>query len=398
MPHSDFADKKTLTSLLDGIDVGVIFVDEKSNLTFVNKAGEQIRNISSEESLGTSVLECHHPKVQNKVKTDLKSFLNGDYASRHKVIKTKGKYFDNTYNVVKDNEGNFLGVALLSQDITEKKFLENELKMTNAKLEQKVKERTQEIKDAYEKLRVAEQQLMQSEKMAAIGQFVSGVAHEINNPLDGIQNCIRAVISEPKDKNQTKTFLPLALDGLYKIEILVKQLLEYAKPKPNETQNCCLCQILKESLLLIGFRLKEKKIKLTANLEEECSGIHVEAHYLGQVFVNLILNAIDAMEYGGHLKLETKHEESEIIVSIKDNGHGIPKEIMSKIFDPFFTTKQKENGTGLGLYLSYNIISAHGGKIFVNSDINIGTEFVIKIPLVPNVVPKVNDNILLEQI
>lgn len=398
MPHSEYADKKTLTCLLDGLEVGVIFVDENSDLAFINKAGEKIRNISSEERLGTSVLDCHHHKAHNKVKADLNSFHKGDYESRHKIIKSNGKYFDNTYNVVKDKDGNFLGVALLSQDITEKKLLEDELKKTNAQLEWKVKERTEEIKSAYEKLRVAQQQLMQSEKMAAIGQFVSGLAHEINNPLDGIQNCIRAVIAEPEDKSQTKTFLPLALEGLYKIEILVKQLLDFAKPKPNEMKICCINDILKESISLTRFRLKEKKIRIKKDLADQCPSITGQAQYLGQIFVNIILNAIDSMDKDGNLELKTTTLGEEIIISIKDNGTGIPQEIINKIYDPFFTTKQKKNGTGLGLYISYNVIKAHGGKISVQSELGKGTEFKIRLPLATNADQELKENICIEEI
>lgn len=398
MPKSDYADKEVLTYLLDCLSVGVIFVDQNNNLAFINKAGEQIRNISSKERLGTSVLNCHHQKVHNKVTDDLDSFNRGDYSSRHKVIKSNGKYFDNTYNVVKDNEGNFLGVTLLSQDVTEKKHLEIELQETNSQLEHMVKERTEEIKSAYEKLKVAEKQLMQSEKMAAIGQFVSGLAHEINNPLDGIQNCIRAVMAEPEDEDQTKVFLPLALEGLYKIEILVKQLLDYAKPKSQEMKICNISNILEESISLTRFKLKEKQIQLITDYKLDRFKIHGEAQYLGQVFVNLILNAVDAMDKKGKLIIKFDGNNEKAFIKIIDDGCGISKENIKRIFDPFYTTKQKKNGTGLGLYLSYNVIKAHGGDIFVNSKVNSGSEFIIELPLANCVKSAVIENKLIEEL
>src|SRR5690606_2528348 len=159
----------------------------------------------------------------------MKSFQEGNCVSRHKMIKTNNKYFDNIYNVVKDSKGNFLGVVLLSQDVTDKKNLEEKLRLANEELEENVKQRTEEIQKAYEQLKIAQLQWMQTEKMAAIGQFVSGLAHEINNPLDGVQNCLRAILNDPANIEQPKSYSELALEGLYRIEMLVQKLLSYAK-------------------------------------------------------------------------------------------------------------------------------------------------------------------------
>ncbi|MBL1211814.1 MAG: PAS domain S-box protein [Ignavibacteriae bacterium] len=398
MPNSELLNKEDLVAIIDSVDIGIIFVDKESRFAFVNKVGEKIRSIESKERIGTSVLDCHHHKVREKVTQDMNSFKQGDYASRHKIIKTNGHYFDNTYNVVKDEDGNFLGVALLSQDITEKKYLEDELKKANAKLEWKIKERTKEINQACEKLKVAEKQLLQSEKMAAIGQFVSGLAHEINNPLDGIQNCIRAVIADPNDKEQTGVFLPLALEGLYKIEVLVKQLLEYAKPKSSEMKSCNIKNIVEESISIVRFKLKEKKIELHTHYENEDLEIHGEAHYVGQVFVNLLINAIDACEEKEKIEIKIIQENENVRVKIIDSGCGIAAEDIKKIYDPFYTTKQKKNGTGLGLYLSYNVIKAHGGDIFVKSEIDKGSEFMIELPLAAFAQKAVIENKLIEEL
>ncbi|HOI28933.1 MAG TPA: ATP-binding protein [Melioribacteraceae bacterium] len=381
MPDSKLCSRENLVEILDSLNVGVVYVDKERRFSFINKAGEEIRNIKSEDRIGSSVLDCHAPQMQNRVLEDLSSFKKGEYLSRHKMIHVKGKYFENTYSVVKDANGEFKGVVLISKDVTEKEKLAKELKKTNEELELKVIERTAEIEQAYNKLKIAQQQLMQTEKMSAIGQFVSGVAHEINNPLDGIQNCIRMVLSDVDDRRQTQNYLSLALEGLFKIEILVKQLLDYAKPHSFEKQELSIKQILDESLQFCIYKLKENNISLDLKISDDLKNIYGDLHYLNQVFVNLILNACDAMSPGGKLSICVSNTENESIsVKIKDTGIGIPKEQINKIFDPFFTTKQKDKGTGLGLYLSYNVLNEHRAKVFVKSKVKKGTEFTIIFP------------------
>lgn len=381
MPDSKLLSKEELIEIMDSLEIGIIYVDKENTFAFVNKAGEDIRNIKSAERIGQSVLDCHSMNVRKKVKDDMKSFQMGDYSSRHKMVKAKGKYFDNTYSVVKHNDEEFKGVVLVSQDVTDKIRLEKELKKVNEELERKVEERTKEITEAYEKLKIAHDQLMQSEKMAAIGQFVSGVAHEINNPLDGIQNCIRAVMNKPGDLNLSNDYLPLALEGLFKIEIVVKRLLDYARPHSKEKIKVDVNELIYNSLELTKFRIKKKEIDLQLNLDEEPLNIYGEPHYLGQVFVNFIMNAYDAVNEEGQINITTKQNDNRVSIVIEDNGEGISEENLTKIFDPFFTTKQKDNGTGLGLYLSYNVIKEHNGEISVNSKLNKGTEFEILLPI-----------------
>lgn len=381
MPDSKYLDKKNLVDILDSLEVGVVYVDQDHKFAFVNKAGEDIRGICSEDRLGTSILQCHSERIHGKVIDDLHAFHTGEYATRHKMIKSKGKYFDNNYSVVKDENGNFRGVVLASQDVTEKVELEKQLVKANEELEKKIKERTKEIKNAYEKLKIAQLQLMHSEKMAAIGQFVSGVAHEINNPLDGIQNCLRMVLSDLDNKEQAENYLPLALEGLFRIEVLVRRLLDYAKPHTNEKVRVNIHDIIEDAIELTKFKLKKKGITITKEFHKEPLFIFGETHYLGQVFVNLILNAYDSISGDGSITISTSADNNKNIkISIKDTGIGISEEDRIKVFNPFFTTKQKDNGTGLGLYLAYNVINEHAGNIDIKSEINKGTEIIITLP------------------
>jgi PAS domain S-box-containing protein len=378
MPVSNLIQIDILFRILDAIEDGVIFIDRDGRILYMNKAAELYRGIKNEERLGTSVLQCHPGAVHEKVREVLENFKNGVCERRHKIIYANGKYYENLYNVVRSENGEYLGIVLETRDITDKFLLERKLKQLNEELERKVQERTEEIKKAYEQLHKAQEFLIQAEKMTSIGRFVSGLAHEIYNPLDGIQNCIRAVLSDLDDKQQVREYLNLALEGLFKIELLVRRLLDYARPHMFEKEEVNVNDIIDEALSITQFRIKDMNIEVIKNLSDEDLIVVGDGHYLEQVFTNIILNAIDAMEEGGKLEITSAGSEEWIEVSIKDNGCGIPEEIMSKIFEPFFTTKR--SGTGLGLYLSYNVVASLGGRIEVKSKVGEGSEFKVILP------------------
>lgn len=376
----DLLNKQEVLNVLNSLSIGIMFVDKHNRISIINTAAEGIRNIKSDERIGTSVLDCHSAKVHKRVELVIKELAEDRHNSRHKVIKVKGKYFDNQYNTVFDENGEYQGIVLVSQDVTEKVELENQLKRTNEKLENMVEKRTAEIKKAYKELKVAKDHLMQSEKMSAVGQFVAGLAHEINNPLDGIQNCIRTVMNTMNEQNENKKYLELGMEGLFKIEILVRQLLDYARPHSAEKTILNVSDLIEDALNLTRFRLKEKDIFIEKENNCTTGSIYGDSHYLEQVFVNLILNASDAMEQNGVLKIACEEDDENVTLKIRDNGCGITNENLSKIFNPFYTTKEKNKGTGLGLYLSYNVIKEHDGTIDVWSNPEEGTTFTIAFP------------------
>ncbi|CUT07442.1 PAS domain S-box-containing protein [Candidatus Kryptonium thompsonii] len=378
MPFSNLVDKDLLFKILDAIDEGIIFVDEEGRMLYMNKSAEKYRNIKNEERLGTPVVMCHPESIHSKVLEVLENFKKGIVTKRHKIVHANGRYYENIYNVVHDDNGKYIGLVLETRDITEKFMLERELKKMNEELERKVKERTEEIRMAYEQLRRAQEVLMQVEKMTSIGRFVAGLAHEINNPLDGIQNCIRAVLAEPDNKQKLREFLGLALEGLDRIELIVRRLLDYAKPHIFERIDLNINDIIEDALAIAQFRIKDKKIEVEENLSDEELIVVGDFHYLEQVFANIIFNAIDAVNFNGKIEIETFGDDKSVFVKIKDNGCGIPESILNKIFDPFFTTKP--NGTGLGLYLSYNVVSSHGGRIEVKSKVGEGSTFTVILP------------------
>lgn len=243
-------------------------------------------------------------------------------------------------------------------------------------LEKNVEERTRE-------LRQAQAQLVQTAKMATVGQFSAGLAHEINNPLAGILNCVRMLLADPGIKGQQRGYLELTLKGLFRIENTIKQILSFSGQPRFNPDLLNFNQLIEETLQFVKYRMSEKKIRLEQRLDEKIDFVSGDHHLLQQTFINIINNAVDALpEEGGKLTITTSHQSKEIEINFVDNGQGIKKEYLDRVFDPFFTTKETGKGVGLGLYLSYNFIQQHHGSISIHSEEGKFTAVTIKLPIV----------------
>lgn len=216
--------------------------------------------------------------------------------------------------------------------------------------------------------------LIQAEKLASVGTLVSGLAHEINNPLGGIRNCLRRIIEHPEDLKQTHKYAQLMDSALLRIEKVVKGLLDFSRKKEFVFQRADLNLIIRAACGLMEYKLREQKLQLNLQLAQNLPAIEGDSHHLEQVFVNLLLNAIDVTSEGGVVTVKTGQQNSKVIAEVADCGTEIPSEIKEKIFDPFFTTKVVGKGTGLGLSITKAIVEEHRGSIEVSSDSN-GTTF-----------------------
>ncbi|WP_235299429.1 sensor histidine kinase [Portibacter marinus] len=279
----------------------------------------------------------------------------------------------------------------------------------NIKLEQQVKERTAELKNSIEHLKATQDQLIQSEKMASLGELTAGIAHEIQNPLNFVNN-FSELSSELIDEMNTelssgeleeaKLIAEDIKDNLGKInfhgkraENIVKAMLQHSRKSTAEKESTDINQLAEEYLRLAyhGLRAKDKSFNATliTDLDESVPQIKVVPQDLGRVILNLITNAFYAVNEKGQLNLpnyaptvtvSTKNLDENIIIKVSDNGNGISDEARSKIFQPFFTTKPTGQGTGLGLSMSYDIIKSHGGSISVKTENGAYTEFTIQLP------------------
>lgn len=254
----------------------------------------------------------------------------------------------------------------------------------NIELEKKVEERTQ-------KLRMAREQLIQSEKMASMGVLASSVAHEINNPLQGIFTYIKLMLKiisgkdaeiDQKRLESFKNYLELMGNEIGRCGDMVKNLLVFSKQTKMEVQEARINNIIKNSLLLIENKIKLQNIEVVLNLQEDIPIIYCDMKQIQQTLLAIIINAVEAMPKGGKIIIDSLDiGNKEIEITIADTGPGIPRENLKHIFDPFFTTKDSAKSTGLGLFVAYGIIREHKGTITVESEVGKGTAFHIKLPV-----------------
>jgi PAS domain S-box-containing protein len=230
-------------------------------------------------------------------------------------------------------------------------------------------------------LRHTQEQLLQSEKLAAMGRLTSQVAHELNNPLYGIMNTLELLKTEIPPENRRRKILEMALSETVRLSDLLRKMLSFSKPDQEERQPVEINSVIDEILLLHEKQLKENDINIVSSFAKELKLVNASKNQLRQVFLNMVANARDAMPDGGTLTVTTSADRDKVTIEIKDNGSGIREEHIDKIFDSFFTTKGEVKGVGLGLSVCYGFIQDHGGDIKVKSQIGVGTTFIITLPV-----------------
>lgn len=270
---------------------------------------------------------------------------------------------DHRISIVSQNE-----VGLLAREFNQ---MAMKLKESYSNLEQKVNDRTV--------------QLLRAERLAAVGELAADVAHEINNPLGGLQNFASMLRSEPANIPQTKKYASLMLEGLKRVEIIVKRLLTFSRPYALHLYESNINTIINTSIEFIEHRIEPGQVLIHKELNESLLPVYVDADHISQVFINIMINALECMPNGGTLTIMTdsKDHENCVIVSISDTGWGIGKEIIEKIFEPFFSTKKDNEGgkgLGMGLAISKRIIEDHHGELYVKSKVGEGTTFIIYLP------------------
>jgi two-component system NtrC family sensor kinase len=229
-----------------------------------------------------------------------------------------------------------------------------------------------------EKLRAA--QLAHTEKMAAVGTLAAGVAHEVNNPLAGILTCLETIRAHPEDGATRDRYLALVHDGIKRIEHTVSNLLDFSRRTSISLEPTSLNHSLRHVGELVQYQLQKKRVEIAFELSQVEPVVLADHFQMEQLFLNLVLNAIQAMPDGGKVTLRTRTSDGTVTAEVADTGVGIPNEIRDRIFDPFFSTREFSQGTGLGLAVSYNIVSSHGGRIEFESQVGKGTTFRVILP------------------
>ena len=230
-------------------------------------------------------------------------------------------------------------------------------------------------------LRRTQEQLLQSEKLAAMGRLTSQIAHELNNPLYGIMNTLELLKTEVSPQSKRRRILEMALSETVRLSELLRKMLSFSKPDQEQRKPVDINTVIDEILLLHEKQLKENDINIAATYADGLDQVNASKDQLRQVFLNIVANGRDAMPNGGTLTVTTSGDAENVIIEISDTGIGIKEEHLDKIFDSFFTTKEEIKGVGLGLSVCYGFIKDHGGDIVVKSQEGTGTTFVITLPV-----------------
>lgn len=321
--------------------------------------------------------------------------------SRDVLKETRRKIAQTTHNAVRlplVSAGLILGLFFIGWRLLSRKVINPLIKLERAtkkvghgdfspivhtgRIESEVDRLVLAFNRMIEELDARQEQIVHDRKIASLGTLVSGVAHELNNPINNIILTIDVLAGKRKiEKEKQAAMLKDILNQAIRASGIVKNLLDFSRAETSVIQDVDVDEVLDEILKITGNELSLKKIKVERQSDPGVSKIRGNHQELQQVFLNLIVNAMHAMTGGGQLSVHTFQDESGWVnISIKDTGEGIPEDIIPNIFDPFFTTKKVGKGTGLGLSVSFGIIKKHGGRITVKSALQKGSTFTVTLP------------------
>jgi len=352
------AQRRITSLILDSLPVGIYVVDREYRIVFWNRKRETgTQGLRRDQALGRRVFDVLTRQPAAQLKSEFDSiFETGELVQRDQTVQTAGetRVFRQTKIPMRLDGAAISHVVTIGEDLTDR--------------------------------RVAEQRILQSEKLAALGQLAAGVMHEVNNPLATIGACVAAIEARLEDPDQTvREYLDIIEREVHRCTRIVDQLLDFSRPRNalRSREPADLHQLLEETLLLLKHHQRFKKLAVERQFAPDLPPAAVEGERLLQAFMAIMLNAADAMDQGGTLRIRTGRNGAradEVMVEFTDTGSGIPPEALDKIFEPFYTTKPPGRGTGLGLTICYGIVEENGGRVTVESEPGHGTTFRIFVP------------------
>jgi PAS domain S-box-containing protein len=405
-------------SLVETLPQNIFRKDLQGRFTFANSrfCGEIGKPL--DEILGKSDFDFFPRQLAERYRRDDQNVVTSgvpfETVEEHVTPAGETLYVQVIKTAVYDESGKVIGTQGLFWDVTEKYRYERRLEETNVQLEHLAKSE----KDAYEQLKQAQSTMVQTEKLAGLGQMVAGVAHEINNPLAFVSNNVAVIqrdvsslveliglLREGEDslgqelRDRVKDLeeridLPYTLDnlqglfgrtreGVRRIQQIVRDLRDFARLDEADLHEIDLNAGIESTVNIIQGHAKKKRVSVKTDLTP-LPPVTCYPAKVNQVVMNLVGNAIDASSEGGEVCVRSRLDGNSnmVVVEVEDRGCGIPETIKNRIFDPFFTTKPPGEGTGLGLSISYGIVRDHGGNIDVQSEVGKGTRFTIRLPVV----------------
>ena len=346
--------KEFSENIIQSVSVGIVVVDLDGRITTWNSAVEEMFGVAFTEAIGCDAASVLDPDLIDAVQR-VSGRLDWAVDSPRHLYKCRLRCPDGsevTVNVsvapFENAPGVLSGTIMVLENVTERMLLE--------------------------------QQLMEREKLSSIGLLAAGVAHEVNTPLAGISSYSQMLLQQVPEDDPRHQLLQKIQAQTVRASGIVSNLLNFSRTSDTRFSELDLNHVLDDTLQLLDPQLRNSKVEVVKHFGSDLATGWGNGSKLQQVFMNLILNARDAMPGGGKLVIQSRQVESSLVIDFKDNGMGIAPENIARIYDPFFTTKDVGQGTGLGLALSYGIIQEHGGRIFVESRPGEGAHFTIKLP------------------
>ncbi len=337
-------------NIVESLNVGVLAVDLLGTVEAWNSRMEQLIGVARSDAVGRPLSEILPGElVQEIAARGDEEQITGIYKHR---LQHQGKsvVLNVSITPLVGKSGERIGRLLLFDDVTQRERME--------------------------------EQMSQTEKLTSLGLLAAGVAHEVNTPLAVISNYIQMLAKQMPEDDPRHTIIDKIVKQTFRASEIVNNLLNFSRTGAGDIANVDLNRVVEETLSLVSHPLKTSRIQVVKQLSEGIPPVRGSANKLQQVFLNLFLNARDAMPSGGMLEVRTSGHNGSVEIEVMDTGNGIPREYIHKIFDPFFTTKSSGRGTGLGLSVTYGIIKEHSGKIDVRSTPGRGTSFHVEFPAV----------------
>ena len=350
--------KNFLESIVEKAGDAISVVDLEGKVLYWNEGAEKIYGYKKEEILGKKLSQFLYPRderlraEEEKLMDQLMGRVKRGEVVPNVEVKRQTKegreiITSMTISPLRDAEGRIVGVSRICKDITD--------------------------------LKKAEERLILAERLSSLGELTAGVAHELRNPLAGIKINTQ-ILSRKKDlPEMEKKLMNSTQEGIEKIQKIVDDMLHFAKPKASHFREEEINEVVEKSMAILQTKLKKANIISVFEQGQGLPKVRIDIHQIQQVLINVLLNAIQAMEKGGTLAIRTFSEnENDVGIEVRDTGVGIPRPHLKKIFDPFFTTKSE--GTGLGLSITLKILENHGATIDVVSEEGKGSTFTIHFP------------------
>jgi two-component system, NtrC family, sensor kinase len=337
-------------NIVESLNIGVLAVDLEGIVESWNTRMEQLFGVARQDAVGRQLRSLLPEELAEEIAArGEQEQVTGIYKQRlHHQGRTLTLNISITPLVSKAGER--IGRLLLFDDVTQRERME--------------------------------EQMSQTEKLTSLGLLAAGVAHEVNTPLAVISNYIQMLAKQMSDGDPRQAIIEKIVKQTFRASEIVNNLLNFSRTGAAQAADIDVNRVVEETLSLVSHPLKTSQIQVVKHLSESLPPVRGSANKLQQVFLNLFLNARDAMPGGGLLEIRTGAHNGSVEIEVVDTGAGIPREHINRIFDPFFTTKPNGRGTGLGLSVSYGIIKEHSGKIDVRSTPGKGTSFHVEFPAV----------------